>query len=302
MEGILVQEWENRAISSFKKHLLCEKAKCSTCERAFVASIRKSPSSRTIDFGMILAVEAGWHDVLEELVTVDSSAYEPFESQVTCRHPLRDYISSLLDIPPAGSSETRRGYANAALLYAIVSGKVDAVRILTKYMCLDIEDLLDQPLLHYVYLLDGYEVRKEILDLVLPKLEPSADNLCVAAKHGDLESTKYFVEHIQPEDRYLMSLAGFDAILGDQDEVAKWIIEALGVVDMQKDFSFLVNAAVRRENLGMIEFLSGHSPALSLQKFGDGTASKLWEFLQQVNRPELFRKFIPAHPEGYSSS
>ena len=63
----------------------------------------------------------------------------------------------------------------------------------------------------------------------------------------------------------------------------------------------LINAAVKTDNLDMIEYLSKRTPTFSLRRFGCCTASDLWAFLQKVNRTELFARFLPDHPEGYSS-
>lgn len=296
----LVQECENVALNSFKEYLLGGRERNPTHEKMFITAVKKSPSRRTIDFGIMLAVEAGWQKALDKLFSVDLSTYKPFKSEESCQHPLKHYALSLLDPPPASGSRGRGTYVNSALLYAIVSGKTDVVKVLARHISLNIEDVLSRPLLHYVYLLDQQDLRRMMLDIVIPKLKPSLENLCTAAEHGDLESTKYFAKNLRPKDLYFAGLAGVDAILGGHDAVAKWIVETSGLINWKVDLGSLINAAVSSKSLDMIEFLSARSPVLPLHQIGHGTASDLWAFLQQINHPELFKKFVPSHPEGYS--
>lgn len=291
-KGEQVQDCENKAVNAFKNRL----------EEEFITAIKNSPSKSTIDFGITVAVEAGWHKALEELLPIDLSTYKPLKYDSYGEHPLQDQVLSMLRLPPASGSKGRGGYANVALLYAIVSGKVDAVRILVKYMDVNIDDASGRPLLDYVYLLNQQDVKKKILDIVVPKLEPSIINLLTVSKNGDLESAKHLVERLQPKDRHRIVLVGTEAILNDHDDIAKWIVETPGLMNWENDAGCLVAMAVRRENVGMIEFLSMHSPGLLLHQFDDSVASDLWAYLQRVNRTELFSKFIPSHPEGYSLS
>ena len=157
----LMQKYENKAINSFKEHL-DGKENNPDLEKDFLKAVKKSPSSFTIDLGITLAVEAGWHNALEELVTVDLSTYKPLKSDSYDRHPLQDQVLRTLSLPPANDGQGRGGYVNAALLYAIVSKRVDTVRVLKKHMNFNIDDLSGRPLLHYVYLLDDQDVRREI--------------------------------------------------------------------------------------------------------------------------------------------
>ena len=69
-----------------------------------------------------------------------------------------------------------------AFLYAITRGKAEAVRVLADHMDVNIDDLSGNTLLEYVYLLDQRAERERILKVVVPKLEPSFDNLRIAAK------------------------------------------------------------------------------------------------------------------------
>jgi hypothetical protein len=166
-------------------------------------------------------------------------------------------------------------------------------------MDLNIEDRYDEPLLHYVYLLDQQDTRRQMLDIVVPKLKPSFKNMCKAAKNGDLETTKHFAKDLESNNRSIAYLAGVNAILGGHDDVAKWVIEASGFVKLKIHMNCLVGAAVKRENIGMIEYLSTRSPVFSLPTFGYILPSTLWPFLKRVNRRELFGKFVPSHPKGY---
>ena len=295
----LVQNCESKAVHSFRNRFDGKKHNPNR-EQKFIEYAKKSPSVRTVDFAIILAVEAGWHKALEELLSVDLSTYKSLKSDSSCQHPLKTEALSTLNLPPASGESGRSGYANAALLYAIVSGKVEAVRIMAKYMDVNIDDVSGESLLHYVYLLGQPDVRRQILDIVVPKLEPSINNLCMIAEQGDLESTKCLVRELRLKDRSRAVLAGKIAILNGHDDVAKWIVEKPGVIDWETTGGYLVSAAVERNNLGMVEYLSTHSPAIPLKQFGYGAAANLWTYLQRVNRTELFGKFIPSHPEGYS--
>ena len=165
-----VQECEIVAVNSFKYRN--DKKKCPNPEETFITAVKESPSVYTVDLGITLAVEAGWNKVLNELFAVDLSTYAPIKSDSFDRHPLEKQALSSLDLPPASHS-LDRWYVNAALLYAIVSGKPDTVKVLAKYMDLNIDDMFGKSLLHYVYLLRQQGARKRILDIVLPKLEPS---------------------------------------------------------------------------------------------------------------------------------
>ena len=294
----LVQEHESKALHAFKNRFN-EKENDLNVEEEFVKEIKQSPSVHTIDYGIVLATEAGWHMALKELFSIDPSTYKSFKSESSFQHPLRDHASSQLDLPLAVSSESRGQYVNAALLYAIVSGRVETVRVLARYMDLNIDDRYDEPLLHYVYLLDQQDARRQMLDIVVPKLKPSFKNMSKAAKNGDLETTKHFAKNLESKDRSLAYWAGVHAILGGHDDVAKWIIEASGFINMKIHMSSLVDAAVKRENIGMIEYLSTRSPVFFSPKFGHILSSTLWPFLKRVNRRELFGKFVPSHPKGY---
>ena len=294
----LIRESENEAFLCFKNRR-DGKRTAPGLEEKFIKAIKKSPSVHTIDLGILFAVEAGWHKALEELLSVDLSTYETVTSDSLDKHPLDKQALMLFDLPPATHSQDR-WYVNSALLHAIVSKKVETVGILARHMNLNVYDNFGEPLLHYVYSLDNQDVKKQIIDIVLPRIEPSIRNLRTASKHGDLESTKYIVERLEPKDRPLTFLAGMEAILNGHDNVAKWIIETPGVVDWKRNMNSLVNAAVRCNNLGMIELLSTRSPAFPLHLFGFYTASDLWAFLQREHRPELFSKFVPSHPEGFT--
>ena len=295
----LVGKYENEAVRIFRSYL-DGKERDPSSEVKFIAAVKKSPSVRTVDFGIMLAIEVGWHAALKELFAVDLSSYKPIQSESYYRHPLQDEAFSRLDLPPAASSKSRGAYVNATLMYAVLSGKIDTVRVLAEYMDMNINDFSGEPLLHYVYLLKQQTVRKQILDIVLPKLDPSVTNLFTAAKQGDLKSTKYIVERMEPEDRNCAVIAGRFAIQNGHDSIAKWMVETPGLVDWDLDGSSLVDVAIERNNLDMVKYLAKHSPALLLHQLGYDTASDLWEFLQKKHCPELFGKFVPSHPEGYS--
>ena len=291
----LMQKYENKAIHSFKGHL-DGKENNPDLEEDFLKAIKKSPSAPTVDLGITLAVEAGWHKALEELVTVDLSTYKPIKTDSYDRHPLQDQVLRTLSLPPANVGQGRGGYVNAALLYAIVSKRVDTVRVLAKHMNFNIADLSGNPLLHYVYLLDDQDVRRQILDIVLPKLEPSVINLFAVSGNGDLESTKRLVEKLEPKERHQAGLAAFKAILSGHNHVAKWIIGTPGLIDWEFDVGTLVSNAVECDNLDIIEFMSAHSPGFTLPQLGYSIGGKLWTFLQRVHRPDLFGKFVPVPP------
>ena len=295
----LVGKYENEAVHIFRSYL-DGKEKDPSREAKFIAAVKKSPSADTIDFGIMLAIEVGWHTALKELFAVDLSTYKPIQSESYYRHPLQDEAFSRFELPPAVSTKSRGAYVNAALIYAILSGKIDTVRVLAEHMDMNITNALGEPLLQYVYLLEQQTVRKQILDIVLPKLKPSVTNLFTAAKQGDLESTKYIVERMEPEDRCCIVLAGKVAILSGHDNIAKWMVVTPGLVDWNIGGTALIDVAIERDNLDMVKYLAKHSPDLLLHQLGADTASNLWEFLQKKHLPKLFGQFVPSHPEGYS--
>ena len=297
MKEDLVGKHENEAIHIHLNHV---NGKGSNNEEKFTAVIKKSTSADTISFGIIVAVDAEWHEALEELLSIDFSEYNPDEFESDRRHPLQSYAFSLFSLPPANGVGEKGGYVNAALMHAVASGKVETVKIMAKHMDLNIDDVYCRPLLHYVYLLGEQDLRKKIMDIVLPKLNPSFVNICTTAKHGDLESTKYIVENLTPKDRYLVAIAGRIAIQSGHDDITKWIVKTPGLMNWDIDMGSLVDAAIKCNNLDIIEYLSTYSPALLPHQLGYSTASDLWDFLQRVNHPELFDKFIPTHSEGYS--
>ena len=140
-----------------------------------------------------------------------------------------------------------------------------------------------------------------MLGIVLHKLRPSRINLCKAAENGDLESMKYFVEKMQPKERYSATgPAGRAALKNGHGHIARWMVENPGLIDLTRDMAYLVEAAVEMKNFGVIEHLSKHSPPLPLHQLGYSEASMLWKFLKEKGHPELFAKFVPSCPQGYS--
>ena len=295
----LVKEHESKAVDFFMNRDE-SKESATNYEEGFVEAVKKSPSIDSINFGVALAVEAGWHKALSELLSVDKSKYTTLKYKSSFRHPLRDQTISRLELPPA-SGQNGTGYVDAALLCAIVNGKVEAVEVMAKYLDVNsIHDVMGRPMLHYVYFCKQEAPRRQILDILLPKLEVSICNMGEVAKHGDLESLKYFVEKLSPRDKHRASLAAADALLSGQDDVAKWAVETPGIMDRASDMAFLIGTAVRCNNLSMIEYLSGRSKGFTLDSLGHGTASDLWAFLKREKCTKLFVKFVPTKPRGYN--
>ena len=306
--GALMEVFETEAVRLFEKHRYIKwreevfQERDAILEKKFITMIKQSPSKQTIDYGIVAAVEAGWNGALEEFLSIDLSTYKPIKFEGAYRHSLQKDIVSKLSLPSTDSSKGRGRYVNSALLYAIARGEVDTVEVLARHMDFNIEDDSQDPLLQYVYSLEQKYVKKQMLDIVLPKLEASLINIRMTAKHGDLESTKYFWGKLELSDQSFARVAGTEAILNGHDDIVKWIVGESGVVNWERDGGSLVGAAVECGNLAMIEYLSKHSPGLLLHQFGFSAASTLWDFLQKADRPELFVKFVPSHPDGYSSS
>ena len=298
----LVERYEGKALKILQGYLDRGRQSKANDEKNFAERVKKSPSTFTLDFGIMIAIEVGWYDVLENLLSVDLSTYKHLKSDSTCEHPLVGPAFTMLDLPPASGGGERGGYVNAALLYAIVSGRVEAVRILANHMDLNIGDVAGEPLLHYVYLSKDQDARKEILSIVLHKLHPSRINVRKAAENGDLESMKYLVEkmHHQRQRYFTTGPAGRAALKNGHEHIARWMVENPDLIDLTRDMGYLVEAAVETKNFGMVEYLSKHSPSLLIHQLGYYAASILWKFLKEVDRPELFAKFVPSCPKGYS--
>src|ERR1700722_10520710 len=150
----LVRECEKEAIDIFERKRHDGREGDSVLEAEFIKAIKKCPSIRTLDLGIMLAIEAEWLKALEAFIVVDPSSLEPPKIEASFEHPIIRYALSFLDVPPASDSKGRGGYANAALFYAIVTGRVESVEIMARHMELNIGDVLGQDLLHYVYLVN----------------------------------------------------------------------------------------------------------------------------------------------------
>ena len=222
-------EAEHTALFYFKHHL-SGRENDPSLEEKFAAAIRKSRSAQTINLGILLAVEAGWHRASGELFSVDLSAFRPILSDYLCHHPLHKQALSLLATPLAGHSRGRQ-YTGSALLHAIATKRADIVGILAKHMDLNVNDIHGRPLLHYVYSLRQQDVKEKILDIVLPKLKPSIANLRMASEHADPESARYIAGRLGTRDRCHVVRAGMVAILNGHDDTARWIVETPGVID-----------------------------------------------------------------------
>ena len=136
----LVWRYESKALNILQGYLDRGRQSNPNDEKDFAKMVKKSPSIFTLDFGIMIAIEVRWHAALEDLLSVDLSKYKPFKSESWCEHPLCEPAFTMLELPPASDCGERGGYVNAALLYAIVSGRVEAVRILAKHMDLNIDD------------------------------------------------------------------------------------------------------------------------------------------------------------------
>ena len=300
---ILMQAFEIEAVCIFRKHRRNKQKdtfvneKDAILEEKFISAVKSSPSKSTIEYGIVVAVEAGWHKALEELLAVDLSTYKHTKSRIHRDHPIRKEVVSKLGLPSAHASKGRGWYVNSAMLYAIASGKVDTVKVMAKHMDLNIYGYSDETSLHYVYSLKQQDVKKQMWDVVFPKLKPSQKNVITTAKHGDLESTKYFIENSGSNAQYHAHLAVESAIKNGHDHLAKWIIEAPGMMRWKSYANHLIDAAVKHNNLEMIEYLSMYTHEFTLYQYGPSNPPSLRAFLEQRNRTELFSKFFPPHHE-----
>ena len=197
----------------------------------------------------MIAIEVGWHDALENLLSVDLSTYKHLKSESRCEHPLHHPAFTMFDLPPANDCGERGGYVNAALLHAIVSGRVEAVRILGKHMNVNIDDASGRPLLHYVYLSKDQDARKEILSIVLHNLPPSYTNMRTVAENGDIESLKYLVEKLPPKGRYFMGPGWRDALKNGHEHIAKWMVETPDLLNLSRDMGSWLMLRLKRETL-----------------------------------------------------
>lgn len=292
----MMKVFERQAVRFFDKHTFNMNHE-EYIQKKFISSVKKSPSTRTVGLAIAVAAEAGWHEALKELFSIDLSPYKTVRSRKR-QHPMMRKIVSGLQLPGVCDSNDGEAYVRGALIRAITMKRLETVRIMTKHMDFaDIDAMQDKPLLHYVYSLDEQDIKKHILNMILPKLKPLS-NMEAAAKHGDLESVKYFAEKLETKDLHRIVYAGREAIANGHDHVARWIMETTGITDSGFGGASLLKMAVDNGNLDIIEHVSEHPSSLLPNQVDCDTTSKLWSFLQRENRTELFAKLFPSHPEG----
>jgi hypothetical protein len=296
-EMTLMRKAESEAFSYFKRYYDSKNVDPKLEER-FLTAIKESPSAITVDLGILFAVEAGWYKALEDLLSIDVSVYTPVESDGLRSHPLRNQSLSLFTLPTPSPARDER-HVDMVLLYAVIFKKVKAIEILAKHFNFNVNDISGKPSLHYVYSLNDQKAQKQIIDIILSGLRPSFENLCAAAEHGDLESTKYITKKLHPDKRYFIPIVGMRAIQNGHDDVAKWLAEIPEIIGWNEIGSYLVGAAAERDNFDLIEFFAKHSTALPLETFGYYAASKLWTCLKKRDRLDLFEKFLLPYLQSF---
>lgn len=177
----LVDVFEEQALRNLKKHLK-GKGDDATLEREFVAALKKSPSEDSIGRGIFLAVQVGWLSALEELLAVDTSTYMPFT--ILKRYPLINFIRSRFNLAHDQSS---------TFLDAIAAGKVEVVRIMTKYV--DLNTLTGGFLaaIDHINVIKDQTARKQIIDIIVPIIKTSCSKVHRGVKY-DIASIMRLLE------------------------------------------------------------------------------------------------------------
>ena len=112
----LMKKYEQEAINSFEENRIGEQRNSRENENVFIAALRKSPSVHTLDLAVTLAVEAGWHKALEELLVINPTTYKPIKGDMFHKHPLQDHVLKLFRLPPACDGPTREIMPTSVLI------------------------------------------------------------------------------------------------------------------------------------------------------------------------------------------
>ncbi len=293
----LVELSERQALRLFKKHLE-GKGDDSVLEQAFISAVKKSPSEFSVNSGIALAARAGWLNALEELLSVDLSTYRRIRERM-CKCPLQDLVESTFREPLATKSSGRGWYVNSTLVYAITLGNVEMVKIMTKHMNVNsIEEEDKRTVIDDIYVVEDQDVRRQLLDVIVPKLKVSRRNVSAAVAYNDMETTKQLLERSVERIRDCAENAAKTAIKHGHDELARWIMTQPGFIEWKRCINTLTMAAIRCGNLGMVEFISTQIKGTRTYFLYRNECAKLWVFLQRKGRKELFREFVPGQLDG----
>ena len=175
----------------------------------------------------------------------------------------------------------------SALTYAIASKKVEAVTIMIHHMDLsNIEHFRESPL-HHVYALEDQDVKRQILSVIIPRMKPTERNLAVVARIGDIKSMKELAERVEPEHHLGVAMAGEIAIENGHDGIVKWMIDNPSVMDWKTDAAYIVEPAIERNNLKLIEYLAERSEEIELEEFDHPLRLALKKYLIENDRERL---------------
>ena len=72
-------------------------------EEKFVTAVKKSPSKYSVECAIIAAIDAGWYNALDELLSIDLATYKPVKVK-EARHPLGKHLATKLDLPSTQES------------------------------------------------------------------------------------------------------------------------------------------------------------------------------------------------------
>ena len=174
----LVELFERQALRLFKKHLE-GKEDNSALEQAFIAAVKKSPSTDSLNCGIALAAEQVGSMLWKSCCPWIAPHTNTFRAR--CKHPLEDLIRSEFSEPSATGTAGYGWHAAPALVYAITSGNVEMVEIMAKYVNVnDIHDEYGRSVIDDIYVVEDEEVRRQLLDIIVPKLKVSNRNVCAA--------------------------------------------------------------------------------------------------------------------------
>ena len=257
-------------------------------EEKFATAVKKSPSKHSVKCAILAAIDAGWCKALDELLSIDIATYKPVKAK-EARHPLRRQIVAKLDLPSTLESGKEGDDLDleSALSYAIASKKVEVVTTLIHHMDLNnIEHFRESPL-HHVYALDDQDVKRQILSVIIPRMKPTERNLAIVARIGDLKSMNGLVKKAKPKHRLWVALAGRIAIENGHNRIVRWMIDTPNVMDWKSDAAYIVEPAIERNSLKLMEYLAMRAELIGLKNCEDSLRLALKKYLKENNREFL---------------
>ena len=266
----------------------------------FSQRILQSPSPYSCSLGVLFAAKLNWCTALKGLLlAIQASLSTPIdEFDILYDHPLFDEYFRRDGQGFIPNSTRNTFLEELALLIAVADGSPQAMRILVEFLGPNLDDAYGRPFLSFVYMNEDKASRRKCLRIVLSKLEPSDENLAIAAENGDLPTVVYLVNKMKAAGEFYYVIAACKAIEYGHDDTAKWILSQPDLIPWKKYAGSILFAVAKAQNLGMLVYLSQHGLGLMSCEFGFVAADALWAFLKDKDQ-DLYRKLVPQYPDGY---